>query len=42
MSNIKRVKGLADSVITVMELVQSALSWENKMLSAVSFLVSFL
>ena len=42
MGNIKRVKGLLDGVITVMELVQNAFSWENKMLSAVSFVVRLL
>ncbi len=40
MNNIKRVKTLVNSGIVIMELIQSALSWDNKMLSAISFLVS--
>lgn len=40
MDNIKRVSNLTSTVLSTAEFVESTWSWQNKTLSAISFLVS--
>ena len=40
LDNVKRVTNIFHTIISTVEFVKSTWSWENKVISAVSFLVS--